>query len=137
MRLWAASRPVSILPDSRTVSPVFHVWISSRVMLSRLTRRVFAPASQVICGQSSNLGGVNCAGPLPSSVKCTWRVAAQLGIMQTGLEAACVGADLIFTSTTVVKPPRPCAPIPSLFTRLKMSKRSSSSAFCGPRSISS
>ena len=31
------------------------------------------------------------AGPLPSSVKCVWRVAAQLGMMATALLAACDG----------------------------------------------
>ena len=31
------------------------------------------------------------AGPVPSSSKCTWRVAAQFGIIATGRLAACVG----------------------------------------------
>ena len=89
------------------VSPDFHCKTSSLVTESRLTRRTESPTSQVTSGQSSNLGGVNSAGPVPSNVKCTCRVAAQLGIIQTGFDAACVGADLIFTSRTVVKPPRP------------------------------
>ena len=42
-------------------------------------------------GQSSRFGGSRCAGPLPSRVKCAWRVAAQLGSSATGLDAACVG----------------------------------------------
>ena len=37
------------------------------------------------------LGGVCSAGPLPSSTKWAWRVAAQLGIIATGSEAAWVG----------------------------------------------
>ena len=41
--------------------------------------------------RSSRLGGSNVAGPLPSSTKWTWRVAAQFGSSATGLDAACVG----------------------------------------------
>ena len=40
----------------------------------------------------------------------------RLGIITTGLEAAWVGADFTFTSSTVVRPPSPWAPIPSLLT---------------------
>ena len=36
-------------------------------------------------------GGVGNTGPLPSSSRWICRVAAQLGIMATGLDAACVG----------------------------------------------
>jgi hypothetical protein len=43
-------------------------------------------------------------------------VAAQLGIIATGLLAAWVGQVAIFTSSTVVSPPRPCAPMPSALT---------------------
>ena len=39
-------------------------------------------------GQRSSDGGSRYAGPDPSSTKCTWRVAAQLGIIATGLLAA-------------------------------------------------
>ncbi|MNR43153.1 hypothetical protein D3C85_1617510 [compost metagenome] len=85
-------------------------------MPSTLTRRTLPPASRVISGQSLSFGGVSSAGPEPSSSKWTWRVAAQLGIITTGLEAAWVGADLTFTSSTVVRPPSPWAPIPSLLT---------------------
>ena len=75
-----------------------------------------SPASQVTSGQSSRLGGANSAGPLPSSAKCRCRVAAQLGIIATGNPAAWVGNSLTFTSSTVVSPPRPWAPIPSALT---------------------
>lgn len=44
------SRPVSILPDSRMVSPVFQVFTSSGVTVSRLTRRTPSPTSQEISG---------------------------------------------------------------------------------------
>ena len=54
-------------------------------------------------------------------------VAAQLGIIATGLLAACVGYMAIFTSSTVVSPPRPCAPIPSALILSHSSMRSSSS----------
>src|SRR3546814_5377532 len=67
-------------------------------------------------GHTSSEGGTSVAGPDPSRTKCTWRVAAQLGIIATGLDAACVGNVLIYTSSTVGKPPRPCAPIPSALT---------------------
>ena len=77
------------------------------------------------------------AGPEPSSTTWAWRVAAQLGIMATGLLAACVGQVAIFTSSTVVRPPRPCAPMPRALTFSYSSMRSSSSLFCGPRASSS
>ena len=90
MRLCAASRPVSILPFSSSVSPGFQAFTSSRVSVSRLTRREPAPADQVTFGQCSSDGGSSSAGPDPSSTKCACRVAAQFGIIATGLEAACV-----------------------------------------------
>src|SRR3546814_3739280 len=40
------------------------------------------------------------------SVTCAWRVAAQLGIIATGFDAACVGQSAILTSSTVARPPR-------------------------------
>ena len=52
--------------------------------VSRLTRRASAAGAQSIFGQSASFGGTSFAGPLPSSVKCTCRVAAQFGIMATG-----------------------------------------------------
>ena len=48
-------------------------------------------ASQVMSGHASSEGGSCSAGPLPSSTKCAWRVAAQFGISATGRLAACVG----------------------------------------------
>jgi hypothetical protein len=39
----------------------------------------------------SRLGASSLAGPEPSRWKCTWRVAAQLGIIATGRLAAWVG----------------------------------------------
>ena len=53
MRLCAASRPVSILPDSSNRSPGCHAATSSRVSASRLTRRASAAAWYVSFGQSS------------------------------------------------------------------------------------
>ena len=44
-----------------------------------------------VSGQSSSEGGLSFTGPEPSSSNSTWRVAAQLGIMATGLPAAWVG----------------------------------------------
>ena len=58
MRLCAASRPVSIFPDRRSVSPGFQASTSSRVTVSRFTRVELAPASHVTSGQSSSDGGV-------------------------------------------------------------------------------
>ncbi len=40
MRLWAASRPVSILPLSSSVSPGFQLATSAGVSVSRLTFRL-------------------------------------------------------------------------------------------------
>ncbi|OMP13874.1 hypothetical protein COLO4_00762 [Corchorus olitorius] len=57
--------------------------------------------------------------------------------MATGLEAAWVGCIMIFTSSTVVRPPRPWAPMPSALILSQSSIRSSSSLFCGPRCLSS
>jgi hypothetical protein len=65
------------------------------------------------------------------------RVAAQLGIIATGLEAAWVGAIAILTSSTVVRPPSPWAPMPSALTLSQSSMRSSSVLFFGPRALSS
>ena len=96
-----------------------------------------APASHVIDGQSSRDGGVCSIGPEPSRWMCAWRVAAQFGIIAIGREAACVGWSMILTSTTVVSPPSPWAPMPSAFTRSKISRRSSSIRLDGPRSASS
>ena len=89
MRLCAASRPVSSLPERSRRSPAFHVAISALVSVSRFTRLL--DRSSVSFGQSSSDGGSNCAGPLPSRTKCMWRVAAQLGSSATGFEAAWVG----------------------------------------------
>src|SRR6266704_834682 len=133
MRLWAASRPVSIFPERRRVSPGFQVATSARVSLSRSTRLDCAAGVQAIFGQSSRLGASNSAGPEPSSTKCAWRVAAQLGIIAIGLFAACVGQARIFTSSTVERPPKPCAPMPSWFTFSYSSRRSSSYLSRGPR----
>ncbi len=116
MRLCAASRPVSILPFSSSVSPGFQLATSARVSVSRLTRLEAPPAVQVTFGHCSSDGGSSTAGPLPSRTKCAWRVAAQFGIIATGFDAACVGNSLSLTSSTVVSPPRPCAPIPSALT---------------------
>ena len=91
MRLCAASRPVNIVPDSKIVSPGFQVWISSRVTASRSTRRTDSPGSQLMSGHCSTSGGVCRAGPSPVSVKWVCRVAAQLGIIATGNDAAWVG----------------------------------------------
>ncbi len=91
MRLCAASRPVRILPDSSSRSPGFHVATSAAVSVSRLTRVAVGDGVQRTSGQRERSGGASFAAPLPSSVKCAWRVAAQLGIMPTGIDAACVG----------------------------------------------
>src|SRR5690606_42106218 len=92
--LWAASRPVSNLPDSSTVSPGFQDWISALVTVARLTRRTLSPVSQLISGQCSRLGGSRRAGPLPSSTKWVWRAAAELGAMAPGLWGGGVGEAL-------------------------------------------
>jgi len=62
MRLCAASRPVSRRPESSSVSPGSQLAISSRVMVSRLTRRDSAEAFHSILGQSSSEGGVSTQG---------------------------------------------------------------------------
>ena len=59
---------------------------------------------------------MNSAGPEPSSTKRTWRVAVQFGITATGLFTAWVGYSATLTSSTVVSPPRPCAPMPKALT---------------------
>ena len=46
--------------------------------------------------------------------------------MATGLPAAWVGYILILMSSTVVSPPRPCAPMPSALTFSNSSRRSAS-----------
>ena len=92
MRLCAASRPVSSLPDSSNRSPGFQVGDLRAGQGRRATRAArCASALQVTFGHSARSGGSSTAGPVPSSVKCTWRVAAQFGITATGNEAACVG----------------------------------------------
>ncbi len=136
MRLCAASRPVRSLPDSSNRSPDFHVAISAFVRVSRFTR-LLAAKSSVSCGQSESEGGSSFAGPRPSSTKCTWRVAAQLGSSATGFDAAWVAYSLTFTSRTVDNPPRPCAPMPSAFTFSNSSRRSSSPCVFAPRARSS
>ena len=88
---------------------------------------------QCTSGQADSGGGSQQAGPEPSSTKCACRVAAQLGIIATGLEAACVGYVAIFTSSTVVSPPSPWAPMPSALTFSYSSMRNASSLFDGPR----
>ena len=91
MRLCAASRPVSILPDSSSVSPGFHVATSAggeRVEIDAPRGRRGVHCTR---GQRERSGGSSFAAPEPSSVKCAWRVAAQFGIMPTGFDAACVG----------------------------------------------
>ena len=98
------------------MSPGFHVITSSRVSRSRSTRRACAVGVQVTFGQSSSDGGSSSAAPEPSSTKCTWRVAAQFGIIATGFDAAWVGNCWIFTSRTVDSPPSPWAPMPSALT---------------------
>ena len=64
MRLCAASRPVSILPLSSSRSPGFQLAISSRVTVSRLTRRASAaPASSRTSASRTRFGGSKLAGP--------------------------------------------------------------------------
>jgi hypothetical protein len=63
-------------------------------------------------------------------------VAAQLGIIATGLPAAWHGQSMILTSRMVESPPSPCAPMPSALTLSKISMRSASISFCGPRALS-
>ena len=91
MRLCAASRPVRILPLSSSVCPAFHVATSAFVSASTSTRVAASDGVQRTFGQRDRSGGSSLAAPLPSSVKCAWRVAAQLGIMPTGFDVACVG----------------------------------------------
>ena len=112
MRLWAASRPVRIVPLSRRVSPTFQELISSLVMLSRNTLLAPLLLLMSMSGQFESEGGTRLTGPLPSSVKSMCLDAAQFGMSATGLEVAWVGYDLILTSTTVVSPPSPWAPMP-------------------------
>ncbi len=115
MRLCAASRPVSSLPESSTTSPGFQLFTSSRVIVSRFTRRAVC-TSYSSFGHASSDGGSAITGPDPSSRMCRCRVAAQFGIMAIGRLAAWVGNSMILMSSTVVSPPRPCAPMPSRFT---------------------
>ena len=86
--LWAASRPVSILPDNNKVSPGCQVNTSVGVRASKFTFLAPALASHAMSGYSSRRGGVCKLGPVPLSTKCACLVAAQLGIMHTGNEAA-------------------------------------------------
>src|SRR5574337_1222795 len=89
MRLWAASRPVSILPFSSSFWPTFQEATSSLVRVSRFTRVAYLVSGvQVTAGPSSTLGGSVLAGPEPSRWKWQWRVAAQLGTSATGRLAA-------------------------------------------------
>ena len=78
----------NIFPESKIVSPLFHSLISALDKSFTLTRLTFSPTSRVISGHWSSDGGVKTASPEPSKVKCAWRVAAQLGIITTGFDAA-------------------------------------------------
>ena len=73
------------------MSPGFQAATSAGVSVSRLTRFASAAGAQVTLGQSSSEGGSSATAPEPSSTKCAWRVAAQLGIIAIGLLAAWVG----------------------------------------------
>ena len=64
-------------------------------------------------------------------------MALQLGMTATGLLAAWVGYSFTFTSSTVVSPPKPWAPMPSALTLSNSSKRSASPRLAGPRSCRS
>ena len=57
-------------------------------MVSKLTRKEASLGAQLTFGQSFKLGASSTAAPLPSNSKCTCLVAAQLGIIATGNEAA-------------------------------------------------
>ena len=61
------------------------------VIVSKFTLKEASLGAQCTFGQASKLGASNTATPPPSNSKCTCRVAAQLGIIATGREAACVG----------------------------------------------
>src|SRR3546814_19171234 len=114
-------------------------FFSSRVRHTRcaLVTGVQTCALPICFGQSSSDGGSSVTGPLPSSTKCAWRVAAQLGILATGRLASWVGQSLILLSSTVVRPPRPCAPMTSAFTLSNHSSRLSSIRFAAPRALRS
>src|SRR3546814_7096888 len=75
-------------------------FFSSRVRHTRcaLVTGVQTCALPICFGQSSSDGGSSVTGPLPSSTKCAWRVAAQLGIIATGRLAAWVGRSEEHTS---------------------------------------
>ncbi len=91
MRLCAASRPVSSLPESSSAGRVSRRDVFLASANSRFTRVELASGVQVTFGQSVSDGASNSAGPEPSSTKCAWRVAAQFGIIATGWFAACAG----------------------------------------------
>ena len=120
MRLCAASRPGEHLAaESSSVSPGFQLATS----LARQRVEIDALRALVVVGRPVHVGpqveaaaGRGRPGPEPSSTKCAWRVAAQFGIIATGLLAAWVGYVAILTSSTVVRPPSPCAPMPSALT---------------------
>ncbi len=138
MRMCAASRPVSILPDNSSVWPGFQLATSAGVSVSRSTRLLVSVlATHCTLGQLASEGASSLATPEPSSTKCAWRVAAQFGMMAIGLLAACVGAARIFTSSTVARPPRPCAPMPSALTFSYSSTRNASIQSRGPRAMMS
>ncbi len=79
----------------------------------------------------------HCAGPLSGMVNVTKRVAAQLGSSATGSSAACEAAVATLTSSTVVSPPRPWAPMRSALTRWWTSIRKRSAGSPAPRASSS
>ena len=81
-------------PLSSSVSPARHCAMSSRVSVSRSTRRP-SVAAGARSGQAAGGGASKRAGPWPSRVKRAWRLAAQFGISATGLAAACgMGPEL-------------------------------------------
>ncbi len=136
-RLCAASRAVSRRPRSRSVSPTCHCATSAASRQSRSTTRPgLAVNAAGMPSQVSVGGGSSRAGPEPSSSTVTKRVAAQLGISATGSVAAWHGSAATLTSSTVARPPSPCAPMPSALMRSNNSSRRRSVSFAGPLSRS-
>jgi hypothetical protein len=68
--------------------PALHHFRRQRVEIDLDSRLVRRP---VDIGPFVEIGLFEIGGPEPSSVKCAWRVAAQLGIIATGLPAAWQG----------------------------------------------
>jgi hypothetical protein len=129
--LCAASRPVSILPDSSSVSPGFqvcHLFAGHRIeidpahVIAHLPGDI-GPVGEIRRGLQGRTAAVE------HKVRMPRRGAVRNHRHRQGCRVGGVVLDL--DVHTVVRPPRPCAPMPRRFTASMISRRSSSMRFAG------